>query len=60
VIIALAPALAQALNAGGTLIASGIIAEKGDGVERALTAAGLVVAERLNESDWLALIARKP
>ena len=60
VIIALAPALAQALKAGGTLIASGIIAEKGPAVERALADAGLTLSERLDENDWLALIARKP
>ncbi|NLG27248.1 MAG: 50S ribosomal protein L11 methyltransferase [Chloroflexi bacterium] len=60
VIIALAPALADALAPGGTLVASGIIGEKGDAVAQALSAAGLTVAERLVENDWLALIARKP
>jgi len=60
VIIALAHALADALAAGGTLVASGIIGDKGDMVTDALTAAGLVVAERREENDWLALIAHKP
>ena len=60
VIIDLAPALAEALKAGGVLIASGIISEKGPAVERALTEAGLLVSERLDENDWLALVASKP
>lgn len=60
VIIALAPALADALAPGGTLVASGIIGEKGDMVTAALSAAGLTVVERLEENDWLALIAHKP
>jgi len=60
VIIALAPALADALASGGTLVASGIIGEKGDAVTQALSTAGLTVTERLEENDWLALIAHKP
>ncbi len=59
VIIALAPALAEALASDGALVASGIIGEKGDAVAEALSAAGLVVSERLEENDWLALIAHK-
>ena len=57
VIIALAPALAAALEPGAPLIASGIIAERGDEVALALAAAGLRLVERRADGDWLALVA---
>ncbi|NLD71570.1 MAG: 50S ribosomal protein L11 methyltransferase [Chloroflexi bacterium] len=58
VISAMAPALARALAPGGTLVTSGILASKADGVAEALTAAGLTVVERPREEEWEALIAR--
>lgn len=59
VIIPLAPSIASALRPGGSVIASGILAEKGDLVSEALLRAGLVVEERLIEEGWVALIGRK-
>jgi ribosomal protein L11 methyltransferase len=57
VIIALAPALAAALEPGGVVITSGILAERGDEVDAALQAAGLRLLERRQEGDWLAIVA---
>ncbi|MHB1133873.1 MAG: 50S ribosomal protein L11 methyltransferase [Chloroflexota bacterium] len=58
VIAELAPLLAASLAAGGTLIASGILAERSEEVLAALRAAGLTVLERRQSGDWLALVAR--
>jgi ribosomal protein L11 methyltransferase len=59
VLAALAGDMAGALNAGGTLIASGIIADREHEVTAAFTAAGLVPLERRQEGDWVALVYRK-
>ena len=59
IIIEMANGIVKALAKGGTLIASGIIQEKAEAVSRALVSAGLVVDERLQEDDWVALIAHK-
>jgi ribosomal protein L11 methyltransferase len=59
VIIALAPALYDALEPGGVLIASGIIAERGDEVAAALRAAGLRLLEHRSEGDWLAVVGMR-
>lgn len=59
VIVELAPALAAALRPGGTLIASGVLAERGSEVAAALARARLVLAERRQSGDWLALLARR-
>ncbi len=59
VIIELAHGLAAALQPSGTLIVSGIIAEKADSVALALAAAGLHNLERRTEGDWVALVARR-
>jgi ribosomal protein L11 methyltransferase len=59
VIIALAPALYDALEPGGVLIASGIIAERGDEVDAALRAAGLRLLEHRSEGDWLAVVGMR-
>jgi ribosomal protein L11 methyltransferase len=56
VLATLAADLAGALAPGGTLIASGIIAEREDEVVAAFVAAGLAPVERLQEGDWVALI----
>jgi ribosomal protein L11 methyltransferase len=59
VIIALAPALYAALEPGGAVIASGIIAERGDDVDAALRAAGLRLIEHRAEGDWLAVVGMR-
>lgn len=55
VLIELAPRLASHLPLGGTLLASGIIAERGPEVEAALAAAGLTCAERRIDGEWVSL-----
>lgn len=50
----------EALQSGGTYIASGIIKQKQAEVERALAEAGFRVEERYEETDWVAIVARKP
>ena len=59
VLSALAVDIAGALTADGTLIASGIIADREHEVVAAFTAAGLVPQERRQEGDWVALVYRK-
>ena len=60
VITAMAPALARELAPGGTLVTSGILAQKGELVSQALAAAGLMVTERPREEEWVAIIAQRP
>ncbi|MFP4343352.1 MAG: 50S ribosomal protein L11 methyltransferase [Anaerolineales bacterium] len=52
--------LAQRLEPGGGVIASGILQEQRDEVVGALEEQGLPVSETLTQEDWVALIARKP
>jgi ribosomal protein L11 methyltransferase len=59
VLTALAADLAGALTADGTLIASGIIAEREHEVVAAFTATGLMPLERRQAGDWVALVYRK-
>jgi ribosomal protein L11 methyltransferase len=59
VLSALAADMAGALSAGGTLIASGIIAEREHEVVAAFADAGLTPLERQQEGDWVALVYRK-
>lgn len=49
-----------ALQSGGAYIASGIIKSKQADVEKALTASGFVVEQCYEETDWVAIVARKP
>ena len=56
-LVPLAPALHAELRRGGTLLASGIFVDREADVRRAFTAAGLSVAERTVEGDWVALEA---
>ena len=49
----------NALQAGGTYIASGIIAAKEDLVEEAMTEAGLTVIDKYYDQNWVAIVARK-
>lgn len=57
-VAALAPALAAALRPGGTLIGSGIVADRLDAVRAALAAAELSVTEVRAVGDWRTLVAR--
>ncbi len=57
-VAALAPALAAALRPGGTLIGSGIVADRLDAVQTALAAAKLSVTEVRAVGDWRTLVAR--
>jgi ribosomal protein L11 methyltransferase len=59
VLAALAHDMAGALKSGGTLIASGIIADREAEVVEAFAAAGLAPLERQQEGDWVALVYRK-
>jgi ribosomal protein L11 methyltransferase len=60
VIAQLAPALIRATRPGGTLIASGIIAERRAEAEEPLRAAGLRDIHDLVEGDWVTLIGSRP
>lgn len=51
--------LAEPLGANGTMILSGIIEEKTQLVVDTAQRHGLTVTERLQEGDWVALIARR-
>lgn len=58
-LVRLAPGLAADLRPGGTLVASGIFADREEEVRAALAAAGLEVTGGLAEGDWRALLARR-
>jgi ribosomal protein L11 methyltransferase len=60
VLVELAPRLAAHLAPGGTLLTSGIIVERQGEVEEALRAAGLQIAERLRDGDWVSLRVSQP
>jgi ribosomal protein L11 methyltransferase len=49
----------NALQTGGTYIASGIITAKEALVEEAMTKAGLTVIEKFYDQNWVAIVARK-
>jgi ribosomal protein L11 methyltransferase len=57
VLVALAGPLRDELRPGGLLVASGIFVDRETEVRRALEAAGLEVAARSAEGDWVALEA---
>jgi ribosomal protein L11 methyltransferase len=56
VLAALAADLAGALAAGGVLISSGIIADREAEVQAAFASAGLKLAERRQDGEWIALV----
>lgn len=60
VIAQLAPALVRAVRPGGTLIASGIIAERRAEAEEPLREAGLQDLHDIVEGDWVTLIGTRP
>jgi ribosomal protein L11 methyltransferase len=55
VLVELSPRLAAHLAPRGTLLVSGIIEPKADAVITAMEAAGLAVASRLDEGEWVSL-----
>jgi ribosomal protein L11 methyltransferase len=59
VIIELAEGLAQSLEPGGALVASGIIEDRYEEVALALAAEGLKLTDLLREGDWVAIVAEK-
>jgi ribosomal protein L11 methyltransferase len=59
-LVRLAPDLRAELVPGGTLLASGIFADRELEVRDAFAAAGLRVTDRLAEGDWVALEAVAP
>jgi len=59
VLVQLAEPLCDALRSGGTLLASGIFVDREDEVRRAFEGAGLEVAMRRGEGDWIVLEARR-
>ena len=60
VIAQLAPSLVRAVRPGGTLIASGIIAERRAEAEEPLRAAGLRDIREMVEGDWVTLVGTRP
>lgn len=59
VIIELAEGLAQSLEPGGALVASGIIEDRYEEAALALAAEGLKLTDLLREGDWVAIVAEK-
>jgi len=60
VLIEIAPDLAAELAPGGTLIGSGIFIDREAATRQALEAAGFVISQRWDETDWVALEAVLP
>ena len=58
VLIPVAQALADRVQAGGKLILSGILVEQGDAVVQAYN--GLNCIQRLEQGEWVALLLEKP
>jgi len=48
----------QVLKPSGTFITSGIIKDKADTVQNALEQAGFAVQEKIQDGDWVALVAK--
>jgi ribosomal protein L11 methyltransferase len=60
VLVELAVPLAAHTAAGGQLVASGVIVERGSEVGGALHAAGFLVEERLDDGEWVSLRLGRP
>jgi ribosomal protein L11 methyltransferase len=54
-LVEMAPRLAAHTAAGGTLVAGGIIAARGEEVRSALEAAGFAVRRTIDDGEWLSL-----
>ena len=59
IIIRMAPDVADYMNDGATLLASGIITERADEVITVLEKCGLKVVDRLIDNGWCALVINK-
>jgi ribosomal protein L11 methyltransferase len=59
VLVPLAPLLGDELRPGGTLLASGIFVDREADVSAAFEAAGLKIAGRAHEGDWVSLQAHR-
>ncbi len=59
VIIAMAPLFQRYLTQNGTLLVSGIIADRGQEVEQALADSGFALVNRRERKDWLALTLKR-
>lgn len=60
VLVELAEEIAETLRPGGTLIASGVLEERGEEVREAMAAAGFKELETQQTEDWLALCFSRP
>ena len=60
VLVPLAPGLYAELRPGGSLVASGIFADREAEVRTAFLAAGLEPTDRSVDGDWIALTCRRP
>jgi ribosomal protein L11 methyltransferase len=59
IIALLLPEALARLAPGGVMLLAGIIAEREDVVQEKLAALGLIVRERLNQSDWIGLAVER-
>ena len=59
VIVSMAAGLTRATRPGGTLVLSGILAEKGEMVRQRMAAEGVDIHTTLAEGDWVALVGRR-
>jgi ribosomal protein L11 methyltransferase len=59
-LVDLAPRLAAHVERGGVLVAGGIVAERADEVIEALRGAGLHLAEKRHDGEWVALCLEAP
>ena len=55
----MAPLFQRYLTQNGTLLVSGIIADRGQEVERALADSGFALVNRRERKDWLALTLKR-
>jgi ribosomal protein L11 methyltransferase len=59
-LVRLADGLVEDLRPGGTLVASGIFANRESDVVEAFDGRGLRVVQRLEEGDWIAVVLERP
>ncbi len=59
IIIRMAPDVGRYMKEDAILLASGIITERAEEVTAAIEAAGLIVADRLVDNGWCALVVKK-
>jgi ribosomal protein L11 methyltransferase len=49
----------EKVRVGGTVVASGIVTERADGVKRAFEAVGLSVVQERTDGEWVALVCER-